>query len=277
MAQDVNLALPTLAAETCASLRAIYPSFWNPSNPVDAWGTGWDPDRFEKTLEIVAADPGAAMVAMTIMPQPARRISIEVAEVIRRVAGRTDEPFALISDSSGGPREPGVAAALEGSGIAYLSGLRNGLTAIARWMYARPPSPQPAAPSAAFLDQCRVFAERCADLDEPQRFEFLSSIGIPMSPTQSVVSAADAARMAERLDGPVVLKGSAPDILHKSEHDFRCAEAELRRDQAVRRRHCRGASQHDRHPRRRAHLSDRAHAAVADRVGKRHRRWRVRP
>jgi acyl-CoA synthetase (NDP forming) len=218
MAQDLKLALPALAAETCASLRAIYPSFWNSSNPVDAWGTGWDPNRFEKTLEIVAADPGAAVVAMTIMPQPARRISIEVAEVIRRVARRTDKPFALISDSSGGPREPGVAAALEGSGIAYLSGLRNGLAAIARWMHARPPSPEPSAPAAGFLDRCHVFAKRCADLDEPQRFEFLSSIGIPMSPSQPVSSAADAARMAERLGGPVVMKGSAPDILHKSEH-----------------------------------------------------------
>ena len=114
MAQDLKLTLPVLSDETCAKLRAIYPSFWNPSNPVDAWGTGWDPQRFEQTLEIVAADPGAAVIAMTIMPQPARRISIEVAEVIRRVAERSAKSFALISDSSGGPREPGVVAAAGG-------------------------------------------------------------------------------------------------------------------------------------------------------------------
>jgi acyl-CoA synthetase (NDP forming) len=158
------------------------------------------------------------VIAMTIMPQPARRISIEVAEVIRRVADRSDKPFALISDSSGGPREPGVAAALEGTGIAYLSGLRNGLTAIARWLQACPPSPEPAAPTQAFLDQCRAFAERRAELDEPERFQFLSSIGVPMSSSQAVSSAAAAARAADRLGAPVVLNGSAPDVLHKSEH-----------------------------------------------------------
>src|SRR6185437_1536998 len=126
IAQDLKLPLAALSDETRAQLSAIFPAWWHPSNPVDAWGTGWDPERFEKTLEIVAADPAAAMISMTIMPQPTRRISIEVAEVIRRVAERSGKPFALISDSSGGPREPKVAEVLDGTGIAYLSGLRNG-------------------------------------------------------------------------------------------------------------------------------------------------------
>src|SRR4029079_19678209 len=57
MAQDLELPLAALSEQTCARLKAIYPAWWNPSNPIDAWGTGWDPVRFEKTLEIAASGP----------------------------------------------------------------------------------------------------------------------------------------------------------------------------------------------------------------------------
>jgi acyl-CoA synthetase (NDP forming) len=218
IAEDLDLPLATLSEETCAKLSAIFPAWWHPSNPVDAWGTGWDPARFEKTLDIIAADPSAGLIAMTIMPQPARRISIEVAEIVRRVAERSGKCFAIISDSSGGPRETGVSQTLDGSGIAYLSGLRNGLTAIARWMKAQPPEPQPAAAPASFLVQCRAFASGFAAMDEPQRFAAMRALGVPMLASEAVTSAAEALRAAERIGTPVVLKGSAPDLLHKSEH-----------------------------------------------------------
>jgi acetate---CoA ligase (ADP-forming) len=218
MAQDVGLPLAPLSEQTCAKLKAIYPAWWNASNPVDAWGTGWDPERFEKTLDIVAADPSAAMIPMTIMPQPARRISIEVAEVIRQVAGRSGKPFALISDSSGGPREPGVTQALEGTGIAYLSGLRNGLTAVARWINAAPPEPQHVPGDASFQERCRKLAADSTRLDEARRFAFMSAIGVPMLACRAVASAADAVKAARQVGLPVVLKGCAPDVQHKSEH-----------------------------------------------------------
>jgi acyl-CoA synthetase (NDP forming) len=157
------------------------------------------------------------MIAMTIMPQPARRISAEVAEVLRRVAERSGKPFALISDSSGGPRETPVTQLLDGSGIPYLSGLRNGMTAIARWLQATPPT-QPPAIAAALQDQCRTFASACAIMDESSRFAFMASIGIPMLKSTAVASAADATRAAQQLGLPAVLKGCAPDVLHKSEH-----------------------------------------------------------
>jgi acetate---CoA ligase (ADP-forming) len=217
LAQNLKLPLAPLSEQTCSRLRAIYPAWWNPSNPIDAWGTGWDPKRFEETLDIIASDPVAGMIAMTIMPQPARRISMEVAEVLRRVAERSGKPFALISDSSGGPREEGVSQMLDGSGIAYLSGLRNGMTAIARWLQAPSPANPPAV-GAALQDQCRTFASACAAMDEPRRFEFMASIGVPMLETVAVASAADAVRAAQQLGLLAVLKGSAPDILHKSEH-----------------------------------------------------------
>jgi acyl-CoA synthetase (NDP forming) len=217
MAQHLKLPLTPLSEQTCARLKAIYPAWWNPSNPIDAWGTGWDPGRFEKTLDIVASDPAAGMIAMTIMPQPARRISMEIAEVLRRVAERSGKPFALISDSSGGPREASVSQLLDGSGIAYLSGLRNGMTAMARWLQAAPPT-QPPALATSLHDQCRTFASGCAAMDESSHFAFMASIGVPMLKNTAVASAADAAQAAHQLGLPAVLKGCAPDVLHKSEH-----------------------------------------------------------
>jgi acyl-CoA synthetase (NDP forming) len=165
----------------------------------------------------VASDRAAGMIAMTIMPQPARRISSEVAAILRKVAERTGKPFALISDSSGGPREPSVTQTLDGSGIAYLSGLRNGMTAIARWLQSAPPTPPPAI-STSLQDQCRTFASDCATMDEPSRFAFMTSIGVPMLKSKAVGTAAEATQAAQQLGLPAVLKGCAPDVLHKSEH-----------------------------------------------------------
>ena len=217
MAQNLKLPLTPLSDETCARLKVIYPAWWNASNPIDAWGTGWDPARFEKTLDIVASDPGAGMILMTIMPQPARRISAEVAEILRRVAERSGKPFALISDSSGGPREANVTQILDGSGVAYLSGLRNGMTAIARWLQATPPASPPAI-GTSLQNDCQRFASACAAMNEPSRFAFMTSIDIPMLKSKAVGSAAAAVQAAQQLGFPAVLKGCAPDILHKSEH-----------------------------------------------------------
>ncbi|AMN40495.1 acetate--CoA ligase family protein [Rhodoplanes sp. Z2-YC6860] len=217
LCEDLGLALAVLSEQTRTKLKAIFPSWWQPSNPIDAWGDGWDPLRFEQTLEIVAADPAASMIVMTIMPQPARRISSEVATILRRIAERSGCRCALISDSSGGPREPSVAEVLDGSGIAYLSGLRNGMTAIARWAKARPPEQAPKTP-ATLLEECRAFVAGCGGMNEPQRFAFMTSIGSPMLESEVVRTAADAARAAQLIGAPVVLKGCAPDVLHKSEH-----------------------------------------------------------
>jgi acyl-CoA synthetase (NDP forming) len=218
IAEDLGLPLAELSAETNAKLKAIYPAWWNPSNPIDAWGTGWDAERVEKTLDIAAADPATGMIAMTIMPQPARRISVDVAEVLRRAAQRSGKPFVLISDSSGGPREPPVVQALEGSGIAYLSGLRNGLVAITRWINAAPPTPSVPAGDAPFVARCNAFAKESGRLDETQRFAFMASIGVPMAEGRKVSSSAEAAQAATAIGMPVVMKGCAPDVLHKSEH-----------------------------------------------------------
>src|SRR5262249_7897655 len=68
MAEGLGLPLAPLSNDTGARLKAIYPAWWNPSNPIDAWGTGWDPARFEQTLDIIASDPATGMIPMTIMP-----------------------------------------------------------------------------------------------------------------------------------------------------------------------------------------------------------------
>src|SRR5262249_13267895 len=93
----------------------------------------------------------------------------------------------------------------------------NGMTAIARWLQARPPAP-PATLTDSFRNQCRDFASNCESLGEPQRFAFMASIGVPMTRSLAVATAPEALRAAEQLGLPVVLKGSAPDVLHKSEH-----------------------------------------------------------
>ena len=64
---------------------------------------------------------------------------------------------------------------------------------------------------------------------------------------------------------------------HDAEHDLRRPEADRRRNPAPRQGHFGCAGKRDRGPRRCPHVSDRAHAAVADGAGERRRRRRVRP
>jgi acyl-CoA synthetase (NDP forming) len=203
---------------TSKRLKEIYPSFWHPGNPLDAWGTGWDPKRLAKTLEIVAEDPAVGVIVMVLMPQSFRRVGVEVAKVVRTVAERSPVAFALLSDSSGGPREPGIMKLLEGSNVPYVSGLRYGLTAIAKWLHSAPPQTYSENLCARGSEAYASFVAEFASIDEARRFAFFRSIDVPMAACVTVESAPDAANLAQKLGLPVVMKGCAPDIVHKSEH-----------------------------------------------------------
>lgn len=217
IAEQFQVAFPILSESTCERLQAIFPAWWNPGNPLDAWGAGWDAKRFRETLEILAEDAAVGLIVMVLMPQPARRIGVEVTQILREVAENSHVRFAVISDSSGGPREPGITAVLKGSDVPYLSGLRNGMLAISKRLHHRPPENERSAPSSAFIQKCRSFAANSNSLDEAERFGFFRSIGLPMSECVRVSDACAASKAAQELGFPVVLKGSAPDVAHKSE------------------------------------------------------------
>ena len=143
IAQDLNLPLAALSErDLCAAQGDLPDVLESEQSRFDAWGTGWDPGAFREDAGDRGGRSGGGNdrdddhAAADAAHQHRRRDDPEPG-----ARQRSGKCFALINDSSGGPREPGVTQVLAGTGIAYLSGLRNGMTAIARWLNAQPPPP----------------------------------------------------------------------------------------------------------------------------------------
>jgi acetyltransferase len=114
-----------------------------------------------------------------------------------------------------GPNED-VRQALVPFGIPYLGGMRNALVAMAHWI--GPPSAGVAFAASAAVDTSGI---KTALSQGPMRqtalFRLLRDNGVPMAPCEAVSDAAEATASAAALGYPVVLKGCADELAHKTE------------------------------------------------------------
>jgi acetyltransferase len=60
--------LAELSEDTIANLNQVLPTYWSHSNPIDILGDA-EPDRYTKTLEIAAKDPGSDGTLLILTPQ----------------------------------------------------------------------------------------------------------------------------------------------------------------------------------------------------------------
>jgi acyl-CoA synthetase (NDP forming) len=122
---------------------------------------------------------------------------------------KTDKRLAFINNTSGSGVNPDVRKILDAAGIPYLSGMRTALAAI-RNMVNLPAAPPAEVPMPAAATQA-------IPADEPGRFKLLAAAGIPMIASERAASAADAVAVAARIGYPVVMKGIADHLPHKSD------------------------------------------------------------
>ena len=234
---EQGVALPDFAPATRSALAEALPPFAGPRNPVDAYGLGWDARRFEHMLRAVLADPaiGTAMLCMdTFEPGVEATMSEELARVCTGVARGGDKALVFVNNTSGGGIDPEFQGRLRARGVPALLGMREGIAAVAAWRRARrrgPAAPEERAPVPDWRPRVAGAGE------EIERFALLEEAGVAMAAARVVDSAGAAVAAAAELGGPVALKGSAPGLLHKSEHglvavDLR-GEAALRRAFAV--------------------------------------------
>jgi acyl-CoA synthetase (NDP forming) len=214
---DLGLSLPAYSNETVELLRPALPPLSKPRNPMDAWGLGWDPRNFKQMLEAITSDRRIGTLAIAV-DAPASGggdagVAIEMAQVTGRLTGNTR--IVVINNIAGTFNEP-LSAAVQKSGGTYLVGLRPGLAALARWT---PPCPDPI-PSTPTVVVSDPLMSNLVSATEPQRYETLRSLGLPMAPCIAVESAEQAVAAAEKLGYPVVLKGTSPSIAHRSELDL---------------------------------------------------------
>ncbi|MGH7070917.1 MAG: acetate--CoA ligase family protein [Acetobacteraceae bacterium] len=204
------------APATSEKLRAVMPQAAEVRNPLDIWSFGWNVDRFRTTLEALLSEPDAGVLACsTDAPFGGGvdvSVSCEMAALCVAMPARSDKQIVFYNNLAG-PLNASVQAILRNSEIPYLSGMRTALAVIGRWTRLKPPAANREATIPALSD-----LPDPATLSDAEKVRLLAQAGIAMADCIPVASAGDAVAVARQLGYPVALKGTAPDLPHKTEN-----------------------------------------------------------
>jgi acyl-CoA synthetase (NDP forming) len=213
-ASDLQVPLKPLSPATRDRLRASFPPYATIRNPVDAWGLGFTAERFASIVEALIEDPALGTIAMSVDAPAGGGADVPYAITMAKIcaAAAARKRFVFFNNLSGTGPNDDVRAILQPAGIPYLSGMRPALAAIGYAIRSSAAKPEAAADPPAMNGPAASIPQ-----SDSGRFRLLREFGIPMATVVTVATAEEAARAAEGLGYPVVLKGAGPTILHKSE------------------------------------------------------------
>ena len=217
----MGVSLPPLAPHVLARVREALPPFSSPRNPLDAFGLGFNAERFAQLVNGLLLDQATGVIA-PIVDAPASggidaQYTCEIARVLLRLAPVVDKKFVLINSSaSSGIYQP-AQELVEGSGITFLTGMREGLAAVAAWTRYTGPHVGPAEPDFPEVHRLSSLFAGAQAAPEVERFAALAGAGLPMVPTLAVSTAVEAVIAGSKLGLPLVLKGTARGLGHKSD------------------------------------------------------------
>ena len=215
-ANDLGVDLMPLSAETVKRLRPAFPPHATIRNPVDCWGLGFNAERFAMIVAALTADPQIGTIAFSVDAPGAGGADVPyactMAEVCVSAAATADQRLIFFNNSSGTGPNGEVRSILQKANMPYLSGMRTALAAIG---YTQRETPRPQVVEAN--TRPAQWIERVASGSDTIRFRMLAEAGLPMAVCAPVTSSADAASVGQRLGYPLVLKGSAPHLAHKSD------------------------------------------------------------
>lgn len=216
--EAAGLALAPLAPQTTDRLRTFLPATANVADPVDMIATA-SADDYARAMPLLLADSGVdAVIAMFT---PLRITSTEdVGRAIAKAGGGSTKP--VLATFFGVPEAAALVAPVPCYAFPESSVRALGrVTAYARWRAApaEPPPAVGAADRAAIRSVIGEIGDKGHDgwATQEQIAKLLSAAGIPMVPTTLVRDEAAAREAASRCGYPVVLKGSGPRLLHKTE------------------------------------------------------------
>ncbi len=218
--------LATLTPETCAALNEVLPPHWSHGNPVDIVGDA-NGERYAKTLEILAAQPGVGTLLVMNCPTGVAS-SNEAADAVIEVAQKMPSQ-AILAAWLGEQTAQSARQHLARSGIPCYQGPNHAVNAFLHLQRYRrgqenlmetPASiPEDFYPdrtlAATLIDSCvRGGREWMHPLAVR---EMLAAYGIPTLDSHLAHSPEEAAACAARLDRPVALKLLSQGVVHKTE------------------------------------------------------------
>lgn len=218
-----GLVVPPLAEQTVARLREFLPPEASVVNPIDmiASATG---DDFERTLQVVADDPGADAIIVIHIPPLEHRASDVARSIVQAIAsleGRVPVLTTFMSEK--GPPEEFRATELripcfdypEESALALAKAQAYGT-----WRL-RPEGTVPNFPDVRSDEAKGLLAGALARGPEwlrPAEVDaLLSCYGIALARTERAETPEEAGAAAARIGRPVALKAAGPQILHKTD------------------------------------------------------------
>jgi len=210
-----GLELAPLTAATQAEIRSFLPAEASVADPVDMLPSA-RPEDYRRALGLVLADEGVD-AAVAIAVTPPQGSALEVAEAIASQARGCAKPVVSVFMTAArfypqAHRIPGMPPVYR-----YPEGGVRALAALVRHGERRHDRggevPVVASPT---LDGA-VARARWGYLPQAEAFAVLEEIGIPVAPWRPARDLEAAVRAAEELGFPVVLKGEASALVHKSE------------------------------------------------------------
>lgn len=218
LAEDVGIELPPLSEAGAAALTATWPNF-DARNPMDPWGTDDYRAIYPRALKALADEPGDLLVVsldqQTTCGSYELQLGRDLASYLSGEASRTKKTPVFLSPSSQDP-SPELHNYCLAERIPLLRGAWTALDALAkvarRTEWAGDGRVAAAGPPIALPE-----LTASGPLDEYASLAIVNRYGIP-TPRLTTAPDADATvEVAERIGYPVVLKGVAVGVSHKTE------------------------------------------------------------
>ncbi len=216
--------LAEISTATTEELNQVLPPHWSHNNPIDIIGDA-GPERFEKTVEIVAKDPNVDGLLVIMTPQGMTNPAL-IAEKLTRFAKLDGKP--ILTSWMGGSEAAQGEAILNRAGIPTFPFPDSAVRAFhymwkfsynLRGLYETPALPDSEMINPAAAAQV-IEGAREADREILTEFEskkVLKAYGIPVVDTKLASSEDEAVGAAREIGFPVVLKLNSLTITHKTD------------------------------------------------------------
>lgn len=219
VADRCGVSFAPLRETTRAQLSSLLAPGLTPDNPLDVWGTGAGTRAlFANCLGILAGDPGVGAIALCVDLVEEYDDDDSYIEAALDAHAATEKPLVVLSNVAASV-DQSRAARLRSGGIPVLEGTRSGLSALRHLLNRAQPKRLPQAAEPVDTQRSDRWRRRllAGPLGAEESIRLLGDYGLPVAPTVSADSAADAAAAADRLGYPAVLKTDEPGHPHKSD------------------------------------------------------------
>ncbi len=221
--ENLGLKVADLSRQTCDALKSVFPDWMPISNPIDLW-PAVEKNGGEKTflaaIEAVCADSGVDAILLHLFAG-GFSLNFDISPLADRVKSAGKPMVAWLI----GEREQALdmQTAIQKQGIPVFREIRRSVECL-HMLFKRNKRETPWQASTGSFEQAAVsdrskqaLASSSGTLDEHVSKQILAEFGIPVVSEKIVGSRSEAKGAASDFGFPVVMKGIAPGVIHKTE------------------------------------------------------------